>query len=348
MSLIFSLIEGRFATKEELIMKLDILFGFVIAVAVCKSSSAADNSYHTLELRTNADSNNEESSNNSPNTNEQWVSSDAKGPHTLELRTNGDSSSNAGVEAGNSDKDEESRIAGGSNAQPGQFPYQVHLNSKFSGGKGAGCGGSIIDKNWILTAGHCVVDGKTKQKASQVQVSAGGVNQDQQPIKVVSNQLFPHPQYRLVSPDGQSIQSIDNDIALIRVNTNLIQPPKSSAVKLPSANQKIEGQIVVASGYGLTEQGRPSGVLKAVEMKILTDQQCRQPIFKPKQMFCAGGVQGHGHGTCSGDSGGPIVLKGQNVIVGLTSFGSDCGGVGGYTKVSNYLDFIHQTMKSSG
>ena len=326
-------------------MKLDILFGFVIAVVVFKCSSAAEDSYHTLELRTDADSKNSESSDNSPNTNKP-SSSNEKGPHTLELRTNGDSSSDAGSRT--QVKDEESRIAGGSNAKPGQFPYQVHLNSKFAGGKGAGCGGSIIDKNWILTAGHCVVDGKTKQKASQVQISAGGVNQDQQPIKVVSNQLFPHPQYRLVSPDGQSIRSIDNDIALIRVNTNLIQPPKSSAVKLPSANQKIQGQIVVASGYGLTEQGRPSGVLKAVEMKILTDQQCRQPIFKPQQMFCAGGVQGHGHGTCSGDSGGPIVLKGQNVIVGLTSFGSDCGGVGGYTKVSNYLNFIHQTMRSSG
>ena len=291
-------------------MKLDILFGFAIAIVVCKSSSAAEDSYHTLELR-----------------------------------TNGDSSSDAGVSASNSDDDDNSRIAGGSNAKPGQFPYQVHLNSKFAGGKGAGCGGSIIDKNWILTAGHCVVDEKTKQKATQVQVSAGGVNTNQQPIQVVSNQIFPHPQYRMVVKDGAGIQTIDNDIALIRVNKNLIQPPKSSAVKLPSANQKMQGQIVVASGYGQTEQGRQSKVLKDVEMKILDNRQCREPIFKPQQMFCAGG---QGHGTCEGDSGGPIVLKGQNVIVGLTSYGGKCGGVGGYTKVSSYLNFIHQTMRSSG
>lgn len=45
------------------------------------------------------------------------------------------------------------RIVGGSDAEPGQFPYQVSLRNQHS----HTCGGSILNENWILTAAHCVV-----------------------------------------------------------------------------------------------------------------------------------------------------------------------------------------------
>ncbi|KAF2889807.1 hypothetical protein ILUMI_16366, partial [Ignelater luminosus] len=45
------------------------------------------------------------------------------------------------------------RIVGGENANPGQFPYIVSLQST-SGSHS--CGGSIINADTIVTAAHCI------------------------------------------------------------------------------------------------------------------------------------------------------------------------------------------------
>ena len=40
-------------------------------------------------------------------------------------------------------------IIGGEDAKEGEFPWYVGY---------AGCGGALIRENWVLTAGHCVID----------------------------------------------------------------------------------------------------------------------------------------------------------------------------------------------
>jgi trypsin len=47
------------------------------------------------------------------------------------------------------------RIVGGFEAKDGQFPHQIALLSYGS----FTCGGSIIKKNWVLTAAHCIDGG---------------------------------------------------------------------------------------------------------------------------------------------------------------------------------------------
>lgn len=43
------------------------------------------------------------------------------------------------------------RIVGGNEAVSGAFPYQVSLQRGYF----HFCGGSILNKRWILSAGHC-------------------------------------------------------------------------------------------------------------------------------------------------------------------------------------------------
>lgn len=52
----------------------------------------------------------------------------------------------------------DARIVGGKRAQLGMFPYQVAVFIYDKENKSYICGGSIIDENWILTAGHCTYE----------------------------------------------------------------------------------------------------------------------------------------------------------------------------------------------
>ena len=53
----------------------------------------------------------------------------------------------------------EPTIIGGRNVEEGEFPWQVSIGFVSSKGSiGYTCGGAILSKNTVLTAGHCVVN----------------------------------------------------------------------------------------------------------------------------------------------------------------------------------------------
>lgn len=67
-----------------------------------------------------------------------------------------------------------------------------------------------------------------------------------------------------------------------------------------------------------------------------------------KNMFCAGDGRGKSD-SCQGDSGGPLLCshEGRWQIHGLISWGDGCatrGSYGIYTKVSNYIEWINNTI----
>jgi len=63
----------------------------------------------------------------------------------------------------------QSRVIGGNNANSNSWPWQIVL---YSNGR-AGCGGSIISPNWIVTAAHCVVDQRTGRTQSAYAFQVG-------------------------------------------------------------------------------------------------------------------------------------------------------------------------------
>jgi secreted trypsin-like serine protease len=102
------------------------------------------------------------------------------------------------------------RVVGGDDAQPHQFPHQISLQLRFSTGKAFHfCGGSILNESFVLTAAHCH---KEDTPTEYVEVVAGEHNLNvtepsEQRRRVVSFVI--HEDY----PGGIS----PHDIALVSV-----------------------------------------------------------------------------------------------------------------------------------
>merc|ERR1712025_1229353 len=120
------------------------------------------------------------------------------------------------------------RIVGGEEAADGEFPWQVSLRTIGAIGSTHFCGGSIIDKDWILTAAHCCAG----QIPATMHVVAGGIKlnnfeNEEEPRNV--DQIIGHPNY--------ASATITNDACLLKLKESLEWTDFVKPIALPAAGQ---------------------------------------------------------------------------------------------------------------
>ena len=241
------------------------------------------------------------------------------------------------------------------------------------------CGGSLINRWYVLTAAHCF-----NRQQEPVEVRLGEVDFKEDPDCSGSDcapptQIIPidkviqHEDFSLAAP------TVPNDIALIRLKrpaklneaVKLVCLPLrpaaiSNAFNVPDLNRGLNGKTVEIIGWGQTnpfDQGEllqfgvSETTLQKAILRVIGERECRRLLVdlpnnhgrvRYSQQICA---RDRNADTCRGDSGGPLLGKGPGgelLQVGIVSYGpSNCGAglPGVYTRVEAYMEWIKSNIQ---
>ncbi|XP_052824397.1 CLIP domain-containing serine protease B4-like [Octopus bimaculoides] len=235
------------------------------------------------------------------------------------------------------------RIVNGRVSQNCQFSGIVHIN----GAEGFQCAGNLLDKDYVLSAGHCVAK---RNRSLELSISMGSTVRSEATTNRHVSQIIVHEAFR--HDNGNYY----NDIALLKMTNSVSYGPCLQSVQLPHPKDSFN-RSCIAAGWGKTVYEPLENALQYVTLLLLNNSACLEErkkvgrLVKPHHL-CTGTMRKGGRGsTCNGDSGGPLYCRNQKnelVLLGITSFGDKkCSkGTSYYTSVNYFLDWIHEKIQN--
>ncbi len=202
--------------------------------------------------------------------------------------------------------------------------------SKYTVGLGSTeiiCTGVIIDKNHIVTAGHCFDD-----------VRHGKVYFGTDKTNFVFRTIIDgtlHPDY-CKNNCGTLTSKDDNDISIVKFDGDL--PAGFEPVTLAQKSSLVSKISIHLAGFGANEHGGDyEDILKVAQAPFV--ELNGQSEFRTDETLA---------GSCNGDSGGPafISVNNQLQLAGITSRGDGpCRKLGIYTIVSSFSKWIAEVAQ---
>ncbi|XP_069358539.1 CLIP domain-containing serine protease B4-like isoform X2 [Maniola hyperantus] len=256
------------------------------------------------------------------------------------------------------------RITGGKETELDQFPWTVLLKMTFSNDNSIislfNCGGSLISRRYVLTAGHCVFepgakligvnvtlaeyDKRTFPKDCKYEIGQKPKCIDN--VLMFGEEVILHPQY----DDDQ----LHNDIALIRLQgyapyTRYIRPVCLPPIDID--NNDLSNLPLAVAGWGRNGQ-YVSDIKQSTVVHLVSHDDCKKSYpYLSSSHLCAAGRTGQD--TCKGDSGGPLMMmfKASYYVIGVVSgkrADSPCGTTvpSLYTNVFHYVPWIRSNIRS--
>ncbi|OWA54746.1 putative Transmembrane protease serine 9 [Hypsibius exemplaris] len=254
------------------------------------------------------------------------------------------------------------KIVNGVQVPDGAQPWACALVQ--TNGKAQFCDCTVIDKQWVVTAGHCVAESNeaTMKANDKIYMGVTNLNKAVAPQNIFSiSRVILHPQY---DPD-----TTDFDVAMIKLATPIpafsstlmpaclpTAPITATAVKTGAFGRRIcyvTGWGTLAAGErGNANIGSGSDLLLQAAIEMFNTTACKtylSPYTFSNNMLC-GGYDAGQFDSCQGDSGGPLVCDagdGTWTLNGIVSWGLGCAEAkkpGVYSNVYALLPFITSTM----
>lgn len=161
-------------------------------------------------------------------------------------------------------------------------------------------------------------------------------------------QIISHPAY--------NPQTLNNDMALIRLPVDVPLSVNIQPVRLPTqaqANASFQDATSTVSGFGRFSDtvNAISNELRFVQLRIISNAECAGVYGGATvvaHVICARGLTAANQGTCNGDSGGPLTLNegGVSTQIGVVSFvaaaGCEAGLPSGYMRTASFLGWVNQ------
>ncbi|XP_040841780.1 proproteinase E-like, partial [Ochotona curzoniae] len=238
-----------------------------------------------------------------------------------------------------------SRVVNGVPVVPhNKYPWQVallYLNND-NGYLYFICGGSLIKRNWVMTAAHCFpYEGQYWVMLGAHNLTSLSGSEQIIPVK----RIVKHPDY------DDDYASLGYDIALGRLEHCAELTDTVQLATLPPSGYKLpHGTPCYLSGWGYTlTEGPASDVLLEGLMPVVDHEHCSDPEWWGDTVkhchVCAGGYEVSG---CFGDSGGPLNCPAEDgswEVHGIASFVSGYGCNAEkkptvFTRVSAYIAWI--------
>lgn len=234
------------------------------------------------------------------------------------------------------------KILNGTLVPQGKMPWAAAFMRTSEDGKPeAFCGGSVIDRQWIVTAAHCRVVEGGEVIIGRVDLTAtGGVMR-----KV--KRVWRHAAF------GKAAR-YDSDIALVQLSTDV-----SVAAAILGGAPPAENSPVTVAGWGATQEGGHTvQLLSSVDLDVEPQDTCvlrydGTNAAVTDNMFCASKAAER-KDACQGDSGGgsfSVPKQNRLELVGIVSFGKGCatrGFPGVYTKLAPFRTWLDEVRQAAG